>query len=85
MELIEKTEGVLGGKARITGTRIAVVDVIEQLKSSDARADIKEQYGLSDEELDAVERYYRRHTDEIKELIEQRRQAYDRLIDQSKA
>lgn len=54
---IEATEGVLGGKPRIAGTRISVEFVLEQLGGGATIESLQRDYRITDDQMLAVFRY----------------------------
>ena len=65
-EHISITPGVLGGKPRIAGHRIAVADIAEMyLKMDKSIEDISGDYNLSPASVHAAIAYYYDHKDEI--------------------
>ena len=81
---IEKTAGVRGGKARITGTRIAVSDVvIGHFCLGDSLDEIAVTYDLPLEAVYAAIAYYLDHKDEIDGEIENGRLFYEQQKAQS--
>lgn len=78
------TEGVLGGKPRIKGHRISVLDIAELLDTGYSIAETAEQLEITEEEVRAATRYYRRHRSEMAEYAERRREVYEQLRDLSR-
>lgn len=76
---IVKTEGVLGGKPRLAGHRISVLDVTELLEAGYSVSGAAEQLGITVDEVRAATRYFRRHRDELAELARRRREAHGAL------
>lgn len=76
---IVRTEGVLGGKPRLDGRRISVLDVTELLKAGYSIEEVATELEISDEEVRDAARYYRRHTDEIAELEARREAVHEEL------
>ncbi len=65
-EYIEITPGVLGGKPRIAGHRIAVAHIAEMyLKMGQSIEEIAGQYDLSPASVHAAMAYYYEHREEI--------------------
>jgi uncharacterized protein (DUF433 family) len=74
---IEKTSNVRSGKARITGTRITVSDVVLcHLRLGLSLEEIAVQYNLSLASVHAAMAYYFDNQDEIDTEIERRRLDY---------
>jgi uncharacterized protein (DUF433 family) len=68
--LIQKTEGVCGGYARIRNTRIPIWTIISFLKQGATIQEILENYPiLTLLDLTAVQSYYQTHSQEIDLLI----------------
>lgn len=76
---IVKTEGVLGGKPRLTGHRISVLDVTELLEAGYSVSGAAEQLDISVDEVRAATRYFRRYRDELAELARRRREPHESL------
>ena len=69
---IEKTPGVLGGKPRVAGRRIAVQDIVMWHERLGRSVDeIAHEYDLSLAEVYAALAYYHAHRQEIDEAIRQ--------------
>ena len=65
-DLIVKTPGIVGGSARIAGTRLAVWGLINWLKVGWSEEELLKNYPtISREALAAAREYYREHRDEI--------------------
>lgn len=62
---IVKTEGVLGGKARLEGHRISVLDVTELLDVGYSVEETAQQLSITTDEVRAASRYFRHHREEI--------------------
>ena len=73
MDLIVKTPGVLGGRARIRGTRIAVSHIVSFIKAGYTVDEIiREIYpNLTREQVEAALEYYRKHKEEIEAELEE--------------
>lgn len=82
---IVHTDDVLGGKARIAGTRVAVVDVIERLWAGEDVEDLAADYGLSVEEIEAAREYAADHFEEIEAAHRERTDTYEELLEESRA
>lgn len=67
---VEKTPGVCGGRACLRGTRITVWGVVNsrRLGATDEQI-LQNIVGLTPEDLQAAQDYYREHTAEIDEDI----------------
>ena len=77
---IEKTTGMRGGKARITGTRITVSDiVISHFRLGESLDEIAVTYDLPLAAVYAAIAYYLDHKDEIDSEIENGRRFYEQL------
>ena len=83
---IVATDGVLGGKPRVEGTRVPVHQ-IGWLVREDGwdRNEAAERFGLSTAEVDAAVAYYDEHPDDMAALVAAARDAYDRGRAQSRA
>ena len=82
---ITKTEGVLGGKARVEGHRISVLDIVELLDTGYSTSEAAEELGLGYDEVQAALKYYRFHREEIEEQAQQRDALYEELVETSRA
>ncbi len=72
MKTIVKTPGVLGGRARIAGTRIAVSHVVAMVKEGLTVDEILQEYPhLTREQVEAALRYYEEHREEIDAELEE--------------
>ncbi|RLG36964.1 MAG: hypothetical protein DRO01_07645 [Thermoproteota archaeon] len=68
---VVKTPGVLGGSARIEGTRIAVWMIVSLIRSGWTVEQILEEYpGLTREQVEEALAYYEEHRDEVDGEIE---------------
>lgn len=76
---IVKTEGVLGGKPRLDGHRISVLDVTELLEVGYSVPETADQLEITLEEVRAASRYFRQHRDEMTELQRRRRETHEEL------
>jgi len=69
--VIMKTRGVLGGKARIAGTRIAVSHMVALVKLGYTVEEVLREYPqLTREQVEAALKYYEEHRDEIDRELE---------------
>lgn len=83
---IVATEGVLGGKPRIEGTRIGVYQVGTLVRETGwSRAEVAEQLGLSDDEIDAALDYFDTHPDEMAAIGEARAETVERIRERGRA
>ena len=62
---ITKRAGLVGGRAAIAGTRTPVWQVINLLRISQSRSEVRMQTGLSDEQISEAIAYELRHREEI--------------------
>lgn len=86
MAEIVKTEGVLGGKARLDGRRIAVIDIAERVLDHDRTPEhVVDQLDITLAEVYAALAYYYEHIDEMNAARERRRERDERLRRESKA
>lgn len=74
---IVSSEGVLGGKPRLQGHRISVLDVTELLRMGYSVSEVGEQLSITPDEVRAAAQYYRMHKDDMAEYERQRRKKYD--------
>lgn len=74
---IVRTEGVLGGKPRLAGHRISVLDVTELLEAGYSISETAEQLEITPDEVRAASRYFRRHRNEMAELARRRRETHE--------
>lgn len=75
---IEKTAGIRGGKARITGTRITVSDVVTgHFRLGESLDEIAVTYDVPLAAVYAAIAYYLDHKDEIDSEIENNRLFYE--------
>lgn len=80
------TEGVLGGKPRIEGTRVGVFQVGSLIRDHDwSRATVADELDLSADEIDAALEYYDANPEEMDVIHEDREATYRRLRQQSRA
>lgn len=69
--VIMKSRGVLGGKARIAGTRIAVSHMVALVKLGYTVEEVLREYPqLTREQVEAALKYYEEHRDEIDRELE---------------
>jgi uncharacterized protein (DUF433 family) len=69
-DAIRRTEGVVGGDARVRNTRIPVWTLVQFKKLGRTGSQLLDDFpGLTREDLDAAWQYYRDHTDEIEQAI----------------
>ena len=67
---IVKTKGTVGGKARIDGTRVRVIDIVQDYEvSGNAIPEIADNYNLSSVQVLEALKYYYQHPEEIREEI----------------
>lgn len=85
MTSIVTDDDVCGGKARIEGTRITVVDIIERLWAGESETVIADDYGLSLDDIDAVREYAGDNYEEIERAHRERTERYERLLEESRA
>lgn len=76
---------ILGGKPRIKGARISVVDVVELLEAGYTTPEVARQLDISNAGVQAARRYWREHPEEISALRDQREERYQQLLKQSRA
>lgn len=84
MTEIISTPGVLGGKPRLKGYRISVLDVIELLDSGYTYKEVSEQLDITKEEVKTADNYRQENQSEIKELKKERREKHKKLQGESK-
>ena len=83
---IVKTDGVLGGKARLDGRRIAVIDVAERvLDHGQAPEHVVDQLDVTLAEVYTALAYYYENIEEMNAIRERRRDLDERLERESKA
>lgn len=86
MTEIVKTEGVLGGKARLEGRRISAFQVGEMTVSADHPPEyIADQLDISLAEVHTALAYYYEHPDEMAAIRERQRETTERLKARSNA
>ena len=67
---VVKTDGVVGGKARIEGTRIRVIDIVQDYETSGTTIpEIADSYNISSVQVLEALKYYYQHPEEIREEI----------------
>jgi uncharacterized protein (DUF433 family) len=77
---IVKTEGVIGGKPRIEGTRIGVRFVHAQVEGRGLKPpEVAERYGLDVADVHRALAYYHEHPDEMRELERRREENLERI------
>lgn len=77
---IVSTEGVLGGKPRLAGRRISVLQVAEMaLDDGLAPEEVADQLGCTLAEVHAALSYYYEHPEEMEALREQRATVDEKL------
>jgi uncharacterized protein (DUF433 family) len=77
---IVSTEGVLGGKPRIDGTRISVQHIAEHhLQAGWPISEIAEAFNLTFSQIHAALAYYYDHREEIDRLIQQKNEWADKV------
>ena len=83
---VVSTDGVLGGKPRIEGTRIGVHQVGSLVREHGwSRGSVAEEFHLTSDEIVAALEYYDAHPDEMVEIRREREDTYARLQAQSRA
>ena len=72
MARIVKTPGVLGGRARIAGTRIAVSHIVAMVRAGLTVEEVLREYPqLTREQVEEALRYYEEHRDEVDAELEE--------------
>ena len=71
IEHIVSSPGVLGGKRRITGTRIAVAHIVSAAKAEWSPDRIASEYNLTLAQVHAALAYYHDHRDEIEQEFQE--------------
>lgn len=79
MAEIVSTDGVLGGKPRLKGHRISVLDVTEFLKAGYSIEETAEHLQITPKEVRAAASYYRTHREQMTELEQRRRERHEEL------
>jgi len=80
------TEGVLGGKPRLDGRRVSVLQVAELvLDCNDDPADVADQFDLSLAEVHEALAYYYNNVDEIETYRRRREELLETLKKESRA
>jgi uncharacterized protein (DUF433 family) len=83
---IVKTPEVLGGKPRIEGVRVGVLQVGDYVREVGMDVEtVMEELRLSREQVETALNYYDDHPDEIETLRTQREAAIQQLREQSRA
>lgn len=82
---IVTTPEVLGGKPRIAGTRVSVLDVVELVDAGWTTAEVARELEISKPDVQAARQYREEHSQEIEELVAKRRAAHRRLQNESLA
>ncbi len=83
---IVKTDGIVGGKARIDGTRIRVIDVVQDYEIlGHTIEDIAERYGLALVQILEALKYYYQHPEEIREEIRQEKKLIENFKREGRA
>lgn len=84
MATIVRTEDVLGGAPRITGTRVGVLHVYELVVAGDHEpVDVADQLDISLGEVYSALAYYHEHPEEMRDLRRSRDAAETTLADAS--
>lgn len=85
-EMVEKeakiveTQGVVGGKPRIEGTRIRVIDIVDAYEQLDYSIEkIAYEYGISVPQVLEALKYYYEHPDEIRKQIREEKKFVKRM------
>ena len=81
---IVKTEGVLGGKARLKDYRISVVDIVEMADCGESPEEIADSLDITLAEVRAAQQYREEHPDEIAAQVRQREELHRQLTDESR-
>jgi len=83
---IVTTEGVLGGKPRLDGRRVSVLQVAELVVDyGDDPADVADQFDLSLAEVHEALAYYYNNVDEMETYRQRREELTDTLEEESRA
>lgn len=81
---IVRTEGVLGGKPRLEGHRISVLQVADMVVDADRSPEyVADQLGLSLAEVHAALSYYYEHPDEMETIRERNEHLEAKLQERS--
>lgn len=80
---ITKTNGVLGGKARLKNHRISVVDIVEMVENGYSRDAVAEELRIEPLEVDTALRHYRLHKEAIDKQLRERERLHQELSEQS--
>ncbi|MEF8874938.1 MAG: DUF433 domain-containing protein [Candidatus Thermoplasmatota archaeon] len=82
---IVSTEGTVGGKPRIDGTRISVVDVVQAYEQLDYTIEkIAYEYGISVPQTLEALKYYYENPEEIREQIREDKEFIKSLKEEGK-
>ena len=81
---IVTTEGVLGGKPRLKGHRISVLDITEHAENGKSVGEIAENLRITLGEVEAAIEYWKKHPEEIEEQARQREAVHQELVDESR-
>lgn len=82
---IVKTKGVVGGKPRIEGTRIRVVDVVQSYEQLDYPIEkIAYEYGITVPQTLEALKYYYENPEEIREQIKKDKEFVKRVKEEGK-
>jgi uncharacterized protein (DUF433 family) len=77
---IVATPGVLGGKARLEGRRISVIDIAERILDYGQEPEyVADQLDVPLADVHSALAYYYRHLEEMKAVRERRRELEDEL------
>ncbi|MBS1262948.1 MAG: hypothetical protein MAG715_00113 [Methanonatronarchaeales archaeon] len=80
MAEIVKTDGVLGGKARVKGRRISVYQIGEMvIEGGFSPERVSDELDLSLGEVYTALAYYYEHPDEVEEVRERRQEYFEKL------
>ena len=83
---IVTTEGVLGGKPRLDGRRVSVLQVAELVVDyGDDPADVADQFDLSLAEVHEALAYYYNNVEEMETYRQRREELTDTLEEESRA
>ncbi|MFB6100825.1 MAG: DUF433 domain-containing protein [Candidatus Nanohalobium sp.] len=75
--VIVETEGTVGGKPRIAGTRIRVSDVFLWYRAGKSPEEIAEEYGLGLDQVHSALAYYFSNEEKIQEQLKEREEAVE--------
>lgn len=77
---IVRTDGVLGGKPRLEGRRISILQIADMVLEADLSPEyVADQLGISLAEVHAALAYYYEHPDEMDEIRERNEQLDKKL------